>query len=217
MTTIAITDLTTATPEGAGVFDTLMRAMKAHLEVEYQKGRIKGTEYSTVYLGSLEQVLQSSLAFVLQKQKTALEADHIAKQIELLSQQRINAEVEMTVLQAQKCKLDAEFDLLKEQTLKGAAETALLTQKVVTERAQTVAVGVDEDSVLGKQKLLYQAQTNGFTRDAEQKAAKLMVDSWNVRRTTDEGTVADATNKLADYYVGSAVAKLLNGVGVAAI
>ena len=51
--------------------------------------------------------------------------------------------------------------------------------------------------------------------DAEQKAAKLMVDSWNVRRTTDEGTVADGTNRLSDYYVGNAVAKLLAGIGAA--
>lgn len=217
MALVPLSDLTQASLTGKGAFDVLMRATKEHLEAEYRAGHIKGTEYATVYLGSLTQVMQTALAFILAKQKTDLEAQLLQKQIELTNQQRINAEVEMTVLQAQKCKLDAEFDLLKEQTLKGAAETALLTQKVVTERAQTLGVGVDADSVLGKQKALYQAQTEGFARDAEQKAAKLMVDSWNVRRTTDEGTVADATNKLADYYVGSAVSKLLTGVGVAAV
>lgn len=213
MALVPLTDLTQASLNGEGAFDVLMRATKEHLESEYKAGRIKGTEYSTVYLGSITQVMQTALAFLLAKQKTDLEAQLLEKQIELTNQQRINAEVEMTVLQAQKCKLDAEFDLIKEQTLKGAAETALLTQKVVTERAQTLAVGVDADSVLGKQKALYQAQTDGFKRDAEQKAAKLMVDSWNVRRTTDEGTVADATNKLADTFVGNAVSKLLEGVG----
>lgn len=216
MALVPLSDLTQASLTGEGAFDVLMRATKEHLEAEYRAGHIKGTDYATVYLGSLTQVMQTALAFILAKQKTDLEAQLLQKQIELTNQQRINAEVEMTVLQAQKCKLDAEFDLIKEQTLKGAAETALLTQKVVTERAQTLAVGVDADSVLGKQKALYQAQTDGFTRDAEQKAAKLMVDSWNVRRTTDEGTVADGTNKLADFYVGSAVSKLLAGVGAAA-
>ena len=67
--------------------------------------------------------------------------------------------------------------------------------------------------MVGKQKALYTAQTTGFTRDAEQKAAKLMVDSWNVRRTTDDGTVADGVNNLNDAAVGRAVIKLLNGVG----
>lgn len=216
MALVPLTDLTQASLNGEGAFDVLMRATKEHLESEYKAGRIKGTEYSTVYLGSITQVMQTALAFLLAKQKTDLEAQLLEKQIELTNQQRINAEVEMTVLRAQKCKLDAEFDLLKEQNLKSAAETALLTQKVVTEKAQTLSVGVDADSVLGKQKALYQAQTDGFKRDAEQKAAKLMVDSWNVRRTTDEGTVADATNKLADYYVGGAVSKMLAGVGAAA-
>ena len=214
--TVDLPDLTEASLTGNGAFDVLMRATKEHLDTEFKAGRINSTDYANVYLGSLTQVMQTALAFVLQSQKAGLEAELIAKQIELVNQQRINAEVEMKVLQAQVCKLQAEFDLIQEQKLKGAAETALLTQKAVTERAQTLAVGVDADSVLGKQKALYQAQTDGFKRDAEQKAAKLMVDSWNVRRTTDEGTVADATNKLADFYVGSAVSKLLAGVGAAA-
>lgn len=211
--TITLPSLTEASLTGTGAFDVLMRALKEHLDTEYKAGRISGSDYANVYLGGLNQVMQTALAFVLQSQKAGLEAELIAKQIELVNQQRINAEVEMRVLQAQVCKLQAEFDLIQEQKLKGVAETALLTQKIVTERAQTLAVGVDADSVLGKQKALYQAQTDGFTRDAEQKAAKLMVDSWNVRRTTDEGTVADGVNMLNDAAVGRAVTKLLNGVG----
>ena len=74
-------------------------------------------------------------------------------------------------------------------------------------------MGVDENSVVGRQKLLYKAQTDGFSRDAEQKAAKLLVDSWSTRRATDEGTVADATNMLNDATVGRSVKKLLAGVG----
>ena len=210
--TVTLPSLTEASLTGTGAFDVLMRALKEHLDTEYRAGRISGSDYANVYLGGLNQVMQTALAFVLQSQKAGLEAELIAKQIELVNQQRINAEVEMQVLQAQVCKLQAEFDLIQEQKLKGAAETALLTQKVVTERAQTLAVGVDADSVLGKQKALYQAQTDGFKRDAEQKAAKLMVDSWNVRRTTDEGTVADGVNMLNDAAVGRAVTKLLNGV-----
>lgn len=364
---VPLSDLTQSTLEGTGVFDVLMRSMKAHLEAEFQKGRIKGPEYATVYLGSLDTVMQTSLNFLVQRQRIALEAELMAqqvlvataevakanaqvelvqvellkanvekdillltkdkvpaeiahleaqtalvgqqklnltaeglnipkqgvlldaqadattaevalknKQVEiateeiLISQQKVllasreadiaeaklvnipkegalldaqaavqnqqklnlvseelrvdaqtalttqqvaNAVIEGTVLTAQKCKLDAEYDHLLGQTLKVAGETSLLAQKTTTERAQTSAVGVDADSVIGKQKALYSAQTSGFTRDAEQKAAKLLVDTWNVRRTTDEGTVADATNKLSDIHVGRAVDKLLTGVG----
>jgi hypothetical protein len=148
-----------------------------------------------------------------QKLNLVSEELRIDAQTALTTQQVANAVIEGTVLTGQKCKLDAEYDHLLGQTLKVAGETSLLAQKTTTERAQTSAVGVDADSVIGKQKALYGAQTSGFTRDAEQKAAKLLVDTWNVRRTTDEGTVADATNKLSDIHVGRAVDKLLTGVG----
>jgi hypothetical protein len=317
MTTIAVADLTQATLEGQGIFDVLMRANKAHLEAEFQKGRIKGPEYSTVYLGSLTQVMQTALQFLLTKEKTDLEAQLLQKQIlmaqaqidkaaseklqveaqtllinqqrtnltaealnipkqgvlidnqaldvvaattlknqqrtnlvaealnipkqgqlidaqaevqtqqrlnliseelgidartELTAQQKINAVTENTVLIAQECKLRGEFDLIMGNVLKAAQETSLLTQKVATEKAQITALGVDADSVVGRQKALYVAQTDGFKRDAEQKATKLMVDTWNVRRTTDEGTVADSVNNLNDAAVGRAVNKLLAGI-----
>lgn len=212
-TPLTLAQLTEGSLSGDGVFDVLMNATRAHLESEYTKNRIRGPEYSQVYLASMQAVLQQATAFLLTKDKAANEAAMVAAQIALLEQQRLNAIAEHDVLLAQKCKLDAEYDVLMEQKLKSAAENQLLVQKVITERAQVQAIGVDADSVIGKQKSLYQAQTDGFKRDAEQKAAKLMVDSWNIRRTTDEATVADQTNMLADSVVGRAVTKMLAGVG----
>lgn len=256
MAVLTLAELTETTLNGTGVFDTLMRANKAHLEAEFSKGRIKGTEYATVYLGSLETVMRASMEFLLQRDKNKLEAELLAQQILLAQVKVLQAEAELAILQAnltkvpaeiaqltaqtalltqqktnaqatllnipkeglvldgQKCKLDAEFDLLQSEKLKSTSETALLTQKNATERAQTVALGVDDNSVVGKQKMLYQAQTEGFARDAEQKAAKLMVDTWNVRRTTDpDAADINSTNQLTDASVGRAVAKLLGGVG----
>lgn len=213
MSTIVIADLTQATVGGTGVFDVLMKAAKAHLDSEHASNRIKSAEYATVYLGSLEAVMSASLQFLLTKQKAGLEAELLQKQIDLVTQQALNAVIEGQVLTAQKCKLDAEYDNLMAVKLKTAAETSLLSQKTATEKAQITSLGVDVDSVVGRQKQLYVAQTNGFTRDAEQKAAKIMVDTWNVRRTTDEGTVADGVNMLNDTAVGRAVNALLAGVG----
>lgn len=205
MADLTIQELTEATLDGSGVFDVLMRANKAHLENEFRAGRIKGPEYSTVYLGSLEAVMQTALAFLLQKRKNDLEA-------QLLEEQVANAKLEGKVLVAQECKLRAEYDLILKQIDKVGAEIDLLVQKGFTERAQTVGDGVDEDSVLGRQKNLYMAQAKGFERDAEQKAAKLMIDTWNVRRTTDESTEGTAENQLLDPSIGRAVTKLLQGI-----
>ena len=230
---LVIGDLTDATLDGQGVFDVLMRANKAHLEAEFSKNRIKGPEYSTVYLGSLESVLEKSVMFLLNKDKASLEAKLIEAQIlkieaemalfapqllkinaevALLGQQLLNSVEEGNVLRATVCKLEAEFDLIVEQRSKSAQETALLLQKVATEKAQTQGLGVDADSVIGKQKKLYEAQAEGFVRDAEQKAADIMTKTWSVRRTTDSGTEANVDNKLNDLAVGRAIEKLLEGV-----
>jgi hypothetical protein len=203
---LPITDLTTGAVAGAGVFDKLMAAMRAHLELEFTSNRIRGPEYATVYLGSMEAALKSGMDFLLQQHLGSLE-------IQLAKQKVANAILEAKVLIAQECKLRAEYDVLLETQLKTAEEKLLLAQKVVTERAQTQPTGVDADSVIGRQKQLYVAQSTGFTRDAEQKAAKLMADTWNVRRTTDDATAANGTNMLDDAAVGRAITKLLDGVG----
>lgn len=220
MTAITVDQLTEASVDGAGIFDVLMRANKAHLDEEYAKNRIKGTEYATVYLGSVTAILQYSMQFLLNQQKTDLEAQLLEAQIKkteadiaLVTQQTANAVTEGDNLVKQGCLLAAQYDVAMETKLQTIEQTALLAQKKVTEKAQTVESGVDDNSVIGKQKLLYAAQTAGFARDAEQKAAKIMVDSWNVRRTTDEATVADSTNLLNDATIGRAVTTLLAGVG----
>jgi len=304
MTALAISELTGATVASTGIFDVLMKAVKAHLDGEFKAGKIKGPEYATVYLGSLDLAMQTGLTFLLQQRKNDIEAQLLAQQLQnavaegqniskqgtlldaqtaqvtqqtvnlvtekaateaktaqatqqtenlvaeaanipkqgqvidaqkaqldqtvlnmvaeklgieaktqLTSEQTANAVIEGTVLVAQECKLRAEFDFTEAQTLKSTEELALLTQKTATEKAQTIALGVDDNSVVGRQKALYQSQSDGFKRDAEQKAAKLLVDTWSVRRSTDEATVADGTNLLNDATVGRAVTKLLSGVG----
>lgn len=237
---IPVAEYTEAKVEGTGVFDVLMKATAAHLEQEFNKTRIRGPEYATVYLGAIESVQRTALEFLVQQNKLAIEAQVLQTQLEiakinlqiaqqnllkipaeielleaqakLTNQQAANAIIEGTVLSAQKCKLDAEYDVLVGTKLKVVAETSLLNQKVATEKAQTIGAGIDPTSVVGKQITLYTAQADGFKRDAEQKAAKIMIDTWNVRRTTDEGTDVNTVNKLDDPAIGRAVSVMLTGI-----
>lgn len=301
---IVLNDLTTGATNGAGIFDKLMLATKAHIKEEFEKGRIKGPEYATVYLGALDNVMSSSMQFLLQKAAIGLQADLLTQQIllaqievqkanialeimaieklkasatllqiesqtsliaqqkvnlaaealnipkqgimldaqaaqstqttanlaseqlgivartALTGQQAINAEVEKRVLENQLCKLQAEYELTLVNVTKTTGEITLLAQKVATEKSQILSLGVDADSVVGKQKALYQAQTEGFSRDAEQKAAKLLVDTWSARRMSDEGTIAgkdpanpDAIdNMLGDSSIARVVNKVLSGI-----
>lgn len=283
MAEITTGHLTEASLTGAGVFDELMKATKAHLHEEYSKGRIKGPDYASVYLGSMTAVMQQAVTFLVERDRAAAQAALLREQVnteikqqllldkqiektvresdllleqkaklqaetallnqqilkvgaeinilveqlentiaernqtlaqtELIQQQKLNAVTENTKLEKEICKLEAEFDVLMETKLKTVSETALLTQKKATESAQIASTGVALDSVIGRQKSLYAAQAEGLARDAEQKAAKVLVDSWAVRRTTDEGTMANTQNKLDDGTVGRAVNKLITGVG----
>ena len=246
---IPLEDLTTVKVDGTGAFDVLMSAVREHLELEFKAQRIKGSDYTTVYLTGLQQTLQTAVEFLVQGRKGQLEALLAAQQIalaevevekakveleileanqakipyeiqllqaqvELTQQQAANAEKQLLVLDAQICKLKAEYDLVMAQIEKAAQEGELIAAKVATEKAQTLSMGVDEDSVIGRQKILYKAQADGFARDAEQKVAKTMIDTWNVRRTTDEATDGNAQNRLMDSYIGQAVAKMLAGVQI---
>lgn len=164
------------------------------------------TDQETTNLVSQELLIDAQTAG--QVQETLKTTEEVA----LVTQNKANAVIQGTVLTAQECKLRAEFDLLMAQVLKVGAEQGLLDQKKVTETAQTSGTGIGTGSVIAKQIALYTAQTDGFARDAEQKAAKIMADTWNVRRTTDEATEANVDNKLDDANIGAVIAKLKSGI-----
>lgn len=331
MSEITLAQLTTGALDGTGVFDTLMRAAKTHLDKEFKDGRIRGPEYSTVYLGQLDQAMQTGLAFLSQSQRIGLEAALLEKQIALadkqlaiadaqlaqtqaqtalvqaqmanitaekalieantakaeaetlnipkqglqidaqtalvtaqktnvdaqveltvqqkanaiaeaaqiaattarveaetlnvpkqgllldqqlvlVTQQAVNAEVDKRLLEAKVCESQATFDLINQNVLKSASETTLLTQKVATEKAQILNLGVEDNSVIGRQKNLYLAQTNGFTRDAEQKVASLFMDAYKTFRMTDsEFPIPDSLNS---FNLGKVLEVVKKGINV---
>lgn len=197
----------------AQIRESEAKILLVEAQTELTKQQKLNAENEWLLLAEQKAKMTAETALILQ-QKDNLEATlpQILEQTALLTQQRLNAITEELIMHKQMCKLDAEFDLIKEQVSKTVTEAGLLAQKIQTEKAQTTGAGTTEDSVIGKQKNLYQAQADGFKRNAEQSAAKLMIDSWNTRRITDEGTVADSLNQLNDAYVGRTVSKLLSGI-----
>jgi chromosome segregation ATPase len=315
---ITTESLTTAKVDGNGTFDTLMRAFKVHLDEEFSKGRITGAEYSKVYLGGLQQVMQTALSFTLAQRATTLDNQLKEEQIELvqiqqrqaeeqilqtiaqtdlIKQQKVNLQDELLTSAKQREKMDAEIEnlklqkeilaaqiiemqqrgemikqqilnlkdelltsieqrnkikqevlnlqaqlplivaqvaemqkrgelvtqqivnlkdeLLTQQTTRSRvdAERSLIIQKTNTERAQTDDNIVGSNSVLGTQIAVQRGQANGFLRDAEQKAAQILAQTWMTRRTTDEGVQANGDNRLDDGSIGIVISKLINGLG----
>ena len=132
-----------------------------------------------------------------------------------LTKEKILQAKEETLLSKEKLKLAAEEVLLAKEKIKLAyEELALAKQRVITEQAQTDPSVIKVGSVIDKTNKVLDQQVLGFQRDAEQKVAKMLIDTWVVRRNTDDAEDANTTNKLNNDYIGKAVTKLLSGIDV---
>jgi len=115
---------------------------------------------------------------------------NVPKQGAILTSQNNNLIAERNVINVQDDKILAEIatmfkqrTLLDKNILKAQSEIDLLNKKISTENGQTADIN---GGVIGAQIALYKKQKDGFDRDSEQKAAKIMADIYSVQRSTDE-------------------------------
>ena len=126
-------DYTTGSLNGLGLFDQLMNTVKLHLEEEFSHQRIRGADYSKVYLGSMEAVLGNTTQYLiggalLEEQKLKLQAELALIQLEV---QKVEYEIEYLYplqkeqLEIQNRKVTSEIDLVNAQVLKIQKEIEL--------------------------------------------------------------------------------------------
>ncbi|EEN4005755.1 hypothetical protein CB293_22215 [Salmonella enterica subsp. enterica serovar Kentucky] len=207
ITPITNEDLTTKVVDGTGIFDELMTAANAHLDSQFKKERITGTQYAEVYLGQLQAVLANAVQFLIERDKTYLNNLLINAQIELA-----NKQVELAEKQLEQA--DKQLELLEKQIELQQAQSDLARQKIKTEIAQIADTvdGVAVGGVIGAQVALYKQQRESFLRDAEQKSLKILADTWITRKTIDDGVEVpvnfdtDALNAFTQ--------KVADGIGV---
>lgn len=211
---IEISDLTTRTVGGAGVFDALMESFSNHLKSEYEKGRITGAEYTKAYTALTESAMNQSVGFLLgkdqafwQAQAAQLQAFTARVQLEAakvqLVAQRIEANNQKANYALTKVKLANEStgyctalfnleNILPQQLTNLIGQHGLISEQMEAQRGQTSdqrSDGTVVSGVMGKQKLLYAQQITSYQRDAEVKAAKMFTDAWITQKTLDEGLV----------------------------
>jgi len=157
-------------------------------------------------------------------EKSAAERNRIAAEIELTKQKVMTelAGTSDTILSGYAKNTSTVIGgALKEAIAKSGAEVQLLKQKVVTELAQTdntipagtgVSMNTAVTGVVGKQKELFTAQTNGFARDAEQKLTKLLIDPLIAQIAGDSGTLIPTG--LANASLDAVITKAKTGIGV---
>lgn len=151
---------------------------------------------------------------LLDGQIIGVDKDNLIKDEQVL---QIRAQTSLTT--QQEANLTAEQANIAKQGAKIDAETAVLEQKRITEEFQTkdTVDGVPVAGVVGKQVTLYENQAEGYIRDAEQKAAKIFMDSFNTRtsiETLNENETLDAT--VTGTQIKEVLNKVRTGVGVAA-
>ena len=211
--TITVDDLTKNELEGTGVFDELMRSVKAHLTEQLNTNRITPVNYSSVYLSALQSTMSLSVKFLLEKNRAEKEGDLIQAQIDNLGKEGAildlkekelkieieNAKYQSCLLQRQIDKVEAEnqstlqstanavtqASLISKQITKTEAEILLYKQKKLTESAQIgdKVNGAPVAGVVGIQKEMYRNQANGYLRLSEQQNARLMLDAYAVIQT----------------------------------
>ena len=229
---VTVDDITQGSVTGTGIFDKLMATVAAQLQAEFKADRITQTDYGQVYVSALNNTLGQAIQFLLTKDQAVIQAATLAAQYEKIALEKLQLElqnekleVEKEVLLLQKDQLTAQITQIQQQTLliasqvtTDAAQRALITQKTVTEVAQTQDtptsnISTGYSGVVGKQNALYAAQTTGFTRDAEQKAAKLALDILATQLSTDDSMTVENTN-MHPAAIGALVQKLATGIGV---
>lgn len=147
-----------------------------------------------------EQILTAQV----QREKTEKEIEILDLQYQITEQQVKESIAKVALAEAQVIQMNAqaklteqqvlnaaeELNLLRVQKLRTDQEVLLMTQKVKTEKAQIQdeVDGVTVAGAIGSKTLTMKRQADGFLRDAEQKAAKIMSDIWSLDKSANPAT-----------------------------
>ena len=130
---------------------------------------------------------------------------------------------ETQLLDAQVENLSAQVSLANKELVLKDKDLALKEKQVALAEAQLKAAeaqykdivdGQSVGGVLGRQMKVYDAQAKGFKDNALQAATKIMVDTWNIRRQTEESLQTTADSKLYDGNIGNAIAEMFESVSI---
>jgi hypothetical protein len=192
----------------AAAIQFLLARRKLGLDLKLQEAQISLTAAQE------EQIRAEMQKVPLEMAQITAQTNLVIKQTELADKQLAQADKQLELLDAQVRVQLKQLDLMAEQLEQAKAQTAYYEQRTITEKAQTQAGVAATGSVIGTQVALMNKQADGYDRNAEQQAAQILANTWNVRRQTDEDTSANTTNKLDDASVGAVISKLAAGINV---
>lgn len=129
VTPLTEADLTSRNVDGTGLFDGLMEAMRGHLQIEFEKGRLTGAQYAEAYISMTSTAMGAAVQYLLSKDQARWQAALIQRQAQIAGIGVVKSRVE---LEEVKVRLGiAQVDALTQQT-----NYALTKLKLATEDAQ---------------------------------------------------------------------------------
>ena len=211
----AIIDTDPANPvwEGTGVFDQLMMAISGNVQVQYDAGRIKGQDYATVYMNSMQTAISEAMKFVLNKKV-------VEKQVEAQDVQIAMSEVQLAE-NSEKWALQKQ--VLENQLAMSDVDVAYKEQNVLRDLEirdkQIESASADIEFNVSKKLIMEQTRKDNIRSKAAEQFAEFMkyisaanvvpgpTDFSNMRKLitamnngiADPDNVASITTSGADY------------------
>jgi hypothetical protein len=182
------------------------------------------TEIAAIEARSTADTLKTAAEITAMEANTINSTNKVDSEILLMTAQRTNDTTrtanDTTRTNNETSKVTTENSAL---AARNAAEVLLLNQKTATELASvsdTIPVGVAATSgtvagTIAAQKVLYTAQADGFARDAEQKLAKIVADTWSVQKSMNDNVNPDSAGLSSDQ-IKAVLDKARAGIGLEA-
>ena len=169
------------------------------------------------------QVDQANAQIALTKAQTTDVTTKMPLEAALLSSQKAQVDAQtgkvshdVTLVDAQVQVANSQVTTANSQIALNTQQTALMKEKIETERGQTLDTRTDGTAISGivaSQKALQTGQANAFLRDAEQKAAKILMDTWVTRKTVDDGV--EVPTNIDTSFINTVMQNLYSKAGVA--
>lgn len=205
---LTIDTLTECVVDGNGCFDKVMTALKAHLNLEYEAGRITGAEYTKAYIASMQGALQFSVQYLLGKDNAFFQALGTQASALRANIDAYTAKVQLAIAQAQAHQMKAQYattvlqlsateeqkELVEAQTEVQKQQKGLLLEQTEQAHAQVSDTRLDGSSPVsgytGNQNKLLKQQVEAFKHDAIVKGSKIFTDSFATQLSMSTATVS---------------------------
>lgn len=187
---IEIKDFTGGEVAGAGLFDELMRTMKAHLVAEYDANRIVGADYGIAYLGSVNAMLQTATTLLLERELRNAQILLVEEQVEGAKLDNELKEDQLLTNALQRQLLTVQVELAEKQVLQAVEQTKNITQQT--------AQSVKQVELLDAQILQVQAQTALTGKQEDMVDAQILTELTNTTLPTAGNAKAQYDKSLAE-------------------